>query len=269
MIEVTEYEIRKTNDYSYFKLLEGNREVLDRRKDKIKKSIVDIGYLINPIIVNEKHEIIDGQGRFLALKELEMPVYFIVINGIGVEHCRYLNMYQEKWRTIDYVKSYAKRSEDYRRLLALVQNHPDFSYTELFAAIYNGIGYCNGGYNQVIQSGIFKANALLCEKADECLQYTKRFLPYIRFTKGNKQNSHLSRAIIFCFYQEEIDNELLYKQFEKYHDTAELLKNVGNQKDALTCVGDIYNYRARKRDDVHLQTLYKKRKKSNATTTVM
>lgn len=269
MIEVTEYEIRKTNDYDYFKLLDGNREVLDRRKDKIKKSISDIGYLMNPIIVNEKHEIVDGQGRFLALKEMNMPIYFVVVPGIGIDHCRYLNMYQEKWRNIDYVESYAKHSKDYMRLLTLIQKYPDFAYTEIFAAIFNGIGYCNGGYGAQIQSGNFKADEKKCAMADECLQFARQFLPYIRFAKGNKQNVFLSKAIIFCFYLNEVDNKLLHQQFERYHATAELLKNVGNQKDALTCVEDIYNYRARKREDVHLQTLYKQYKKREPSTYVV
>lgn len=269
MVEVTNYEIRKTNDYDKFKLLEGNREVLDRRKDKIKKSIADIGYIMNPIIVNEKHEIIDGQGRFLALKEMDMPVYFIVVNGIGIDHCRYLNMYQEKWRNIDYIKSYAKHSQDYKRLLMLVEKYPDFAYTEIFAALFDGYGYCNGGYGKTIQGGYFKADTPKCVKADACLQYTSQFLPYIRFSKGNKQNKYLSKAIILCFYLEEIDNRLLYCQFEKNHATADLLKNVGNQKDALTCVENIYNYRARTREDVHLQTLYKKYKKNDPMSAVI
>lgn len=265
MVEVTGYEIRKTSDYDYFKILDGNRAVLDRRKDKIKKSIIDIGFLMNPIIVNEKHEIIDGQGRFFALKELNLPIYFTVVDGIGIEQCRYLNMYQEKWRTIDYVESYARRSHDYSKLLELTKKFPEFSWTELFAAIFNGFGYCHGGYASVIQSGFFKASEEMFCDADKCLEYTRRFLPYIRFVKGNKQNTHLSKGIIFCSHIEEVDNDLLYRQFEKYHGNTELLKNAPNQKEALITIENIYNYNARKRADIHLQTLYKEYKKNEPT----
>lgn len=265
MIEITNYEIRKTSDYDLFKTLDGNRELVDRRKDKIKKSISEIGFLLNPIIVNEKMEIIDGQGRFTALSELGLPIYYIVQNGVGIEECRHLNMYNEKWSTIDYIKSYAKSIEDYKRLYMLANDYPEFSFAELFSAIYSGIGYCNGGYSKVIQGGYFKASEEMFINARNCLDFSSKFVPFITFRKNNKHNTHLIKIIMFCFYADGVDNSVLYRQFNNYHGVKDLITNVGNQKDALICVENIYNYNSRKREDVHLQTLYKQVKKNEAT----
>ena len=57
-----------TKNYEIFKRLYGNREVLAQRKRTIKNSILEIGYISNPIVVNENMEIIDAQGRFESLK---------------------------------------------------------------------------------------------------------------------------------------------------------------------------------------------------------
>lgn len=266
MIEITNYEIRKTSDYELFKGLDGNRYVIDRRKDKIKKSISEIGYLLNPIIVNEKMEIIDGQGRFKALSELGMPIYYIVQEGVGLEHCRYLNMYNEKWTVMDFIKSYSKTIPDYTRLESLVCDYHMFGFGELFCALYNGIGYCNGGYGDLIRSGNFKASEEMFQNARRCLDYVNGFLPYINFKRGNKQNINLSKALMFCFFVDEIDKNILYRQFKNYSNVRNLIKNASNQKEALDCVGNVYNYNARKREEINLRNIYKKYKKREPLT---
>ena len=99
--------IYRTNDYGAFKKLDGNREITDAKIARIKKSIEKVGYVMSPICVNEKREIVDGQTRFGALKELNMPVDFYVVNGAGIEECRAMNINQGNWKTEDYIKSYA------------------------------------------------------------------------------------------------------------------------------------------------------------------
>ena len=76
--------IYKTNDYSQFKFLLGNRTINKANLMRIKKSMIN-KHLICPIIVNKNREIIDGQHRFVAQKELELDVYFIMIEGYGLE----------------------------------------------------------------------------------------------------------------------------------------------------------------------------------------
>ncbi|WP_299997811.1 ParB N-terminal domain-containing protein, partial [uncultured Clostridium sp.] len=66
--------IQNTKDYLIFKKLEGNRPVVNRRVNKIIASIQNVGYITSPLIVNEKMEVIDGQGRLEALEQLKMPV---------------------------------------------------------------------------------------------------------------------------------------------------------------------------------------------------
>ena len=71
-MENIKMEILRTNKYEIFKELKGNREISPLRITKIINSIKNVGYIINPIIVNEKMEIIDGQGRLEALRILKI-----------------------------------------------------------------------------------------------------------------------------------------------------------------------------------------------------
>lgn len=99
--------IFQTDEYDMFKRLPDNRDVLDKRVRKLVASISE-KYLTNPIIVNEKMEIIDGQGRYEALKQLGKPIDFIVVNGAGSEDCKRMNRFNTRWSTLDFAKSFAK-----------------------------------------------------------------------------------------------------------------------------------------------------------------
>ena len=70
--------VYSTEDYSVFQKLNGNRDVLESRKNKIMESILERGWIRNPIVVNQKFEVIDGQGRLEALQELKMPVEYVI-----------------------------------------------------------------------------------------------------------------------------------------------------------------------------------------------
>lgn len=97
--------VYKEEKYGKFKMLLGNRIVEQRRVDTIKKSIIENGWVMNPIVINENWEIIDGQGRFTALRELNMPIYFVVARGAGINECRALNIKQKNWTVKDYISS--------------------------------------------------------------------------------------------------------------------------------------------------------------------
>lgn len=86
------YNVYVTKDYSIFKRLVGNRDIPESRISKIVESIQTIGWVHNPIIVNEKMEVIDGQGRLTALQRLKMPIEYIIAEGAGNKECIYMNM---------------------------------------------------------------------------------------------------------------------------------------------------------------------------------
>ena len=46
---------------------------------------------------NEKYEIIDGQHRFEAVKELQKEIYFIKVKGLELDQVRRLNTNTKGW----------------------------------------------------------------------------------------------------------------------------------------------------------------------------
>lgn len=98
--------VYETNDYSIFKELEFNRDVSVFRVEKLIASLKE-NEILNPIVVNEKMEIIDGQGRFEALKVLGRPIKFVFSYGATIDDCRRMNAYNTKWSQRDFVYSFA------------------------------------------------------------------------------------------------------------------------------------------------------------------
>ena len=99
--------IYESTDYSEFKKLENNRDVLEGRFKKLVASF-SVKSILNPIIVNKEMEIIDGQGRFEARKSLGLPIQYIIEPGADIEDCKLMNRYNTKWSNLDFAKSYAQ-----------------------------------------------------------------------------------------------------------------------------------------------------------------
>ena len=95
-----------TTDYTKFRKLEVNRGLIKKRLERLIKSF-SIGEILNPIVVNKRFEIIDGQGRFEAKKFLRRPIYYIIDADAGIEECRRMNEYNTPWSARDYIESYA------------------------------------------------------------------------------------------------------------------------------------------------------------------
>lgn len=104
-ISTLEKQIHTTTDYFLFKTLEGNRQLnkihLKRLKDSIEKN-----YLFTVIIVNENYEIIDGQHRFQCIKELELPLHYLICKGYGLHQVQILNQNSKNWNYEDYLSGY-------------------------------------------------------------------------------------------------------------------------------------------------------------------
>lgn len=109
--------IYEETDYSKFKKLSDNRDVLSGRLSKLMASF-SVKQILNPIIVNEKMQIIDGQGRYETLKKMGKPIQYIVADGANSDDCKRMNRYNTKWSALDFAKSYAASgNQNYVNLL--------------------------------------------------------------------------------------------------------------------------------------------------------
>ncbi len=101
----TEYRVRETNDYDSFIDIIGNRQTNPKHVDDIKRSMTE-KQLIVPVLVNDRMEVIDGQHRISACRALGRPVYYIIIEGYGLDDVQRINADSVPWKAKDFLKSF-------------------------------------------------------------------------------------------------------------------------------------------------------------------
>ncbi len=108
-----EMKVYSTYNYGMFEIVKGNRKVNDLHVERLKKSMEE-DYLVSPIIINEKNQIIDGQHRFNAIKDLNKKVYYIICEGYGLDEIHRLNEINKTWNKKDFLVGYADKGlEEY------------------------------------------------------------------------------------------------------------------------------------------------------------
>ena len=230
------YNVYVTRDYGIFKRLVGNRDIPESRISTIVESIQTIGWIHNPIIVNEKMEVIDGQGRLTALQRLKMPVEYIIAEGAGNKECVYMNMNMVNWKLPDFIKSYAEQgNENYQRLLSLMEKYADGNLNIIFTAIYR----ISKAKTREIKSGILQLTEEQYEAAIPRLEYIKPILEEIDDKKLPGSVTTLMQTLIYYYDYPEVDKERLKYSVEKYiYNATPWVLNTDCEKEVENC----YNY---------------------------
>lgn len=199
-------KIKCTTDYDKFVILDGNRSVKDGRKEKIKASIEQIGYIPSPIIVNENFEVIDGQGRLAALKELNLPVCYIVVPGLTIKHCIAMNVNQTNWNMMDYIESYASQgNENYVRLVDLMKEYKVLGYGVLSMIASGRAGKVE---DKAIKSGSLVIEESRMKTAKQICNWLVNNITPLR-SKINGRFEYFYYAVSFCLEHTEIDKNRL------------------------------------------------------------
>ena len=98
--------VKITKDYNQFSFMDGNRPINRNHVMNLRKSIEE-KYVPTPIIVDEKNRIIDGQHRYMVLKELGLPIYYVTTEGkISLDDVRQINKNAKNWDFADYLHSH-------------------------------------------------------------------------------------------------------------------------------------------------------------------
>lgn len=232
--------IYETYDYDKFKRLEGNRTDIELRAKRIGSCIDEIGYVTNPIIVNEKNEIIDGQGRKQALQDRNLPIIYTIQDGIGIKECRKINANTANWKQSEYISSYAEEgNENYIRVDNLIKQFPQLSYSTVVGVCLKGTT-SGSKKGKVIKDGLIDFSENDYENAKKLLKILAEFQPYLKKLKGNVDKYYNA---ISCMYKYEIINinDLLNKISKNYF----LLNPVVSTIDAVQQLEDAYNYKLR------------------------
>ena len=247
----TAYEVYVTKNYDIFKRLTGNRDIPESRISKIVESIQTIGWIHNPIIVNEKMEVVDGQGRLTALQRLKMPVEYIIVEGIGNKECIRMNMHMVNWKLPDFVKSYAEQgNENYQRLLALMEKYAGGNLNIISTAVYR----VSKAKLRDIKEGTLQLTEEQYRAAVPRLEYIKPLLEKLDEKKLPGSMITLMQTLIYYHDYPEVDKKRLAYSVEKniYNATPWVL-NTDCEKE----VENAYNYGIKLENKISIAHLVK------------
>lgn len=135
----SENVVQQTSNYDQFRFIENNREQNRGHIEALKVAFEEMGNLtqVQPILVNERFQIIDGQHRFTAAQELGQPIHFTVVSGLGVAEARNMNILHRQWTVEDFARSYALGGDpNYQKYLRLKEEY-GFNHSILLTYIYN------------------------------------------------------------------------------------------------------------------------------------
>ena len=243
--------INLTRNYEKFKMLKGNRSTSPARIKKIQTSIMNVGYITSPILVNENMEIIDGQGRFEALKGLKLPIEYIIQPGISLKECQAMNIYQSNWKLIDYINSYAEvGNQNYIRLKNLLEEYSFNKSAHMLASACKGATKFS---TKLIMDGNI-------ELTEEEYKFGKEGLELIKELYKDNVNvpgmGRLIQGVLICRTIPGIDISRLIEKVKERLENG-YIPNFSNMPDTIKFLEDIYNVKIKY--PVYIFTEYRKK----------
>ena len=228
-------KVYRTTNYAKFKRLIGNRNVTNSRVGIIKESIQKYGYISNPIICNEKMEVIDGQGRLQACTELGLPIEYRVVDGIGINECLAMNLKPTSWTVMDYCISYAERdNENYKRLVDLAKT-TKFSPT-LINSIVSGGNNMGGRSGEKLRSGNFVLGEYDYLRIQDILSRLNTLRDVCKEIGGRTDSFYAATA--WAMQLPNVDADRLVKVIR---ERANMIHPIANGKAYLADLTKVYN----------------------------
>ena len=233
--------IQTTTDYDSFKYLKGNRPVNTAHVKSLTKSISQSNLLAyNPIIVNDKMEIIDGQHRLEVAKQLGTPVSYVIAPAANLEDVTLLNNNLKVWGMDRWVESYIDRGyPEYLKLKEFKEKY-DFAYVPC-AVLLKGLARAQGKTNQELREGNFTITHKDWgnETAEKIIQMT----PYLWIQTKSRARTHIAgfdRALVMALATafKVITSENLIKKLKAQN---KLIERRSGRVDYLLEIEEIYN----------------------------
>lgn len=231
----TTHQVHTTKDYFLFKSIEGNRNKNLMHINRLKESITN-NYLFTIITINEKYEIIDGQHRFEVIKELNLPLNYIICEGYGLNEVHILNENAKNWNSDDYLEAYCNLNYPHYLNYALFKTRYKLGHKLCMAMLSdNSSNACTSQIKEFYRGSFviknFKKACDLADKIDILAQYYE----------GYRRSSFVF-AMLKLFKNENFEfTELLQKL--KKQPTA--LVDCANSQQYICLIEEIYNYRRR------------------------
>lgn len=242
----------KTYNYDQFKFLAENRI-----PDHIKALVLSFKNRLvpNAILCNEKKEIIDGQNRFLASKQIGAPIYYYCIDGLNIYDVASLNSYGKNWSNDDYIRMWANLGkEEYKKILNFCKEFPDISLSNAVTILSGARKRITEGHllsdttvdkGSMRLSGI-KDGSFVINDLEHSRYVARCIMEYKPFSRPGKQiyiQSAFVSAMTRLLKNNNFDNAEMVRKAQMF--TSMFYKCV-SAKDYIQMLEDLWNYRRKK-----------------------
>ena len=240
-------KVYRTSDLTIFKSIDGNRVPNLQHIRRLSNSLKQYGMKCNPILVNERFEVIDGQHRLSAAKEVGTFVYYIIINGYTLSEVHTLNLNQKNWTKKDFMIGYADMGiESYVKLKDFVNKNDDFSFTDCISLCSNlpsgRSGFASAQQGRTISKiEVFEEGTWIGKDFNLGQEWANKIRMIKPYYSGYNR-SIFATTIMGLFKNKKFDfNEFMHKV--RLQPTA--LVDCASREQYKTLIEDIYNYRSR------------------------
>lgn len=231
----------QSNEYGRFKMISGNRQLNERKINRILKDITDGIDVLKyyPIQVFEKNkrlEIIDGQHRFYISKKLKRPVHYIMLQeDRSMPDIAKVNSNVEKWKTTDFINCYIEQGNNHYVQLKDFMDAYGMSVTISLKLLQLGSpGKEEGmmdGLSQEFQRGLFTVK--FYNEAVALAELCKLFAPF-------KHNTE--RGFVIAISRIHTAGKIDVKELAaKYHKYPDMLSRQGGFKEYIFALEVLYN----------------------------
>lgn len=190
----------------------------------------------NPIIVNEKYEVIDGQHRLEAAKSLNKPIHYIVHKGAKIEEVQLLNSAVRAWRFEDYIRSYKTAgNKNYAELEEFCNKYkvPVGTGVQLLSGIHNN-------RNSLLQD--FRDGKFEIHDREEASQIGHELMNYRNYIE---RDAHADRniilAIMYMHDEKPVSHLSMLQRLQENVDRTDPIKRQATHRDYLRAFEQVYN----------------------------
>lgn len=232
--------VRETANYSVFKTLAWNRDLKRSLIDKLKASMTAEGFAsYAPILVNSNMEILDGQHRFTAAKELGIGIKYMVVDvDTSIDALVLLNTNKLPWTPDDFAKYFATKGNRYYKSLIDFAKRHKISCSIAYTFIHGTHIHNNRTEAAAYQQGKWSFQNEDLQRAEISLTAVTRILELLDMPF--KRNTY--KALLTLSRAKNFEWKRMIDKAFKYRDRA---YPCSNTKGYVQMFLQLYNFKAR------------------------
>jgi hypothetical protein len=238
----------KTANLDQFTNISGNRVPNPAHIKRLVESINKYGVLCNPILVNEKMQVIDGQHRLMACRETQSEVYYIILPGYNLDEVHTLNLNQKNWSKKDFMFGYANMGiQSYMNLANFTNLNNDFTFNDCVALCSNVSSATAQSMKHLKPSTQIFEEGTWQGKDFNLAQIWATKLRLLKPHYAGYNRSSFVGVMIQLFQNPKFNfNEFLHKVSLQ----PGALRDCANREQYRNLIHDIYNWRSRNKIDL-------------------